>query len=69
MALSTNTIIGLAEALAPEVLDYIMDDPRFFELMMEIVPDAITEKLGEVDVNVAAELSMAISERIALKAV
>ena len=69
MALSTNAICRLAEVLAPEVVDYIYNDERFYELMMEIVPDAIADKLGNVDDSVAAELTMAISERIAIKAV
>ena len=69
MALSNNTIIRLSEALSKDVADYIMDDPRFFDLMVELIPDAISDKLGNVDDQVAAELAMCISERLVLKGV
>lgn len=69
MALSQNTIIKLSEALSQEVADYITQDHRFFDLMVEIIPDAITAKLGDVDHNVVAELSMCLSERLAVKGV
>jgi hypothetical protein len=66
MALSTNTIIKLSEALSKDVADYIMDQPEFFDLMVQLIPDAIHAKLGDVDDQVAAELSMCISERLRL---
>lgn len=69
MALSTNTIIRLSEALSQDVADYITDDHRFFDLMVELIPDAITAKLGDVDDMVLAELSMCMSERLILKGV
>ena len=69
MALSNNTIIKLSEALSKDVAEYIMDDERFFELLTELIPDAIHAKLGDVDDQVAAELSMCISERLILKGV
>lgn len=69
MALSTNTIVKLSEALSKEVADYITDQPEFFDLMVQLIPDAITAKLGNVDDMVLAELSMCISERLALKGV
>ena len=69
MALSQNTIIKLSEALSKDVADYIMDQPEFFDLMVQLIPDAIQSKLGNVDDMVAAELSMCISERLILKGV
>lgn len=66
MALSTSTIQRLADALADDVVSYITDDERFFDLMVEMIPDAIHSKLGDVDSMVVAELSMCISERIRL---
>ena len=69
MALSNSTIIKLSEALSKDVADYIMEDERFFELMVDLIPDAIQSKLGNVDDMVAAELSMCISERLILKGV
>jgi len=66
MALSNSTIQRLADALCDDVADYITQDERFFNLMIELIPDAIRDKLGDVDDMVAAELSMCISERIRL---
>lgn len=68
MALSTSTIQRLADALSDDVAQYITEDERFFDLMVELIPDAIHAKLGNVDDQVSAELSMCISERIRLLA-
>jgi hypothetical protein len=69
MALSNNTIIKLSEALSKDVADYISDQPEFFDLLVQLIPEAIHAKLGNVDDQVAAELSMCISERLILKGV
>ena len=66
MALSDSTIQRLADALSDDVAQFITEDERFFDLMVELIPDAIRDKLGDVDDMVAAELSMCISERIRL---
>jgi len=66
MALSTNTIIKLAEALSDDVAAFITEDERFFDLMVELIPEAIHAKLGDVEDQVASELSMCISERLRL---
>jgi hypothetical protein len=69
MALSNNTIIKLSEALSQDVANYIMDQPEFFDLMVRLIPEAISAKLGDIDMQVSAELSMCISERLILKGV
>jgi hypothetical protein len=69
MALSNNTIIKLAEALSNDVADYIMEDERFFDLMVNLILDVIQSKLGDLDDTIAAELSVYISERIVVKSV
>ena len=66
MALSDSTIQRLADALCDDVAAYITEDERFFDLMVELIPDAISAKLGNVDCQIAAELSMCISERLRL---
>jgi hypothetical protein len=66
MALSQSTIIKLADALSTDVAQYITEDERFFDLMVELIPDAIHAKLGDVDDMIIAELSMCISERMRL---
>ncbi len=69
MALSQNTIIKLSDALSKDVADYIMEDERFFELMVDLIPDAIHAKLGDVDMQVSADLAICISQRLVLKGV
>ncbi len=69
MALSTNTIIKLSDALSQDVAEYISDHHEFFDLMVQLIPEAISDKLGDVDDMVLAELSMCISERLVLKGV
>jgi len=66
MALSDSTIIKLADALCDDVASFITEDERFFDLMVELIPEAIHAKLGDVENQVAAELSMCISERLRL---
>ena len=66
MALSQSTIIKLADALSSDVAQYIMEDHRFFDLMVELIPDAVHAKLGDVDDMIIAELCMYISERVRL---
>ena len=66
MALSNSTIQRLADALCDDVVSYINDDVQFFDLMVELIPDAIRSKLGDVDDMIVAELSMCISERLRL---
>jgi len=67
MSLSNQTISNLASALVPEVIDYIYQDERWCEFMQELVPDALQEKLGEVDEDLKFELAMCIMDRISLK--
>ena len=69
MALSENTIQRLAEALADDVASYIADDERFFDLIVELIPEAVQDKLGNVDDTVLAELSMSLSGQLRLIAI
>ena len=69
MALSENTISKLCDALIQDVAEYISDDERFFDLMADLIPDAINDKLGKVDEELVAELSICISQRLILKGV
>jgi hypothetical protein len=69
MALSENTIAKLSEVLSRDVAEYISQDERFFDLMVELIPDAIHAKLGPIDDQVGAQLMMYLSERLILKGV
>lgn len=67
MALSDSTINKLSSALTSEVIDYIYADERWVEFLMEIVPDAVIEKMGSIDDDLMYELSMCIMDKIYLK--
>lgn len=66
MALSNSTINKLAEVLTRDVIDYICDDDRWVEFMMDVIPDALNDKLGEIDNNLLIEISTCIMDRIVL---
>jgi hypothetical protein len=67
MALSNKTIQKLSNALTSEVIDYIQNDERYTEFMMEVIPDAVSEKLGSHDAELITELSMCIMDNIMLR--
>ena len=67
MPLSDQTISKLADALVPEVIDYIYEDERWCEFLHEIVPDAVSSKMGGMDEELAFEISMLIMDRLCLK--
>ena len=67
MSLSEQTISNLASALVPEVIDYIYEDQRWCEFMHEVIPDALQDKLGEIDEDLKFELAMCIMDRICFK--
>ncbi len=67
MALSNKTVNQLADALTSEVVDYIFESDSWIQFMHDIVPDAVQDKLGDVDEDLKFELSMAIMDRIYIK--
>ena len=69
MTLSNKAIQALAEVLAPEVIDYIHEDERYAEFLMEIIPDAIQDKLGTISHELMNELPMCVMDRIAFRKV
>lgn len=66
MALSEFTVKKLASALTPEVVEYIYNDDRWISFMIELISDAIVDKLGELDLDLHGELCAIISEYITL---
>ena len=70
--LSENTINQLADTLVSDVIDYINEDDRLRDFYLEVIGDAVCEKLGNknedgtcsFDSGISSELIMAISERI-----
>ena len=47
--LSRKTIENLSDRLMVEGANYVTEDPRFTELLNELVPEAIDLELGQVD--------------------
>lgn len=66
MTLSTETFHKLSQALTPEVIDYIHKDERYVIFMQEIIPDALTEKMGQLEETLLFELSVSIMDSIFL---
>ena len=64
MKLSNKTYLNLAKALQDEVADYIRQDDRYTEFMMELVSDAIQNKLGTVNDEVLMDLSIMVMDRL-----
>jgi hypothetical protein len=67
MSLSNATFNKLADALKAEVVSYILQDERYVEFLMDMIPDAIQEKLGPMDDIVLYELSLCVMEKIELR--
>jgi hypothetical protein len=68
MTLSNQTIRNLASALVPEVVTYIYEDQRWCDLLHEVIPDALQDKLGPIDEDLKFVLTLFIMDRICLKA-
>jgi hypothetical protein len=64
MRLSNEAYRNLAKALQDEVADYIRQDDRYIEFMMELVSDAIQSKLGTVHDEILMDLSLLIIDRL-----
>tara|TARA_R110000868_G_scaffold29792_1_gene110623 strand:+ start:1080 stop:1298 length:219 start_codon:yes stop_codon:yes gene_type:complete len=67
MALSDSTIRNLATALTKDVIDYIQQDERYIELIMELVPESISEALGSQDIDLVTEIAMCVTDNIIMK--
>jgi len=67
MSLSNATFNKLADALKSEVVSYILQDESYVEFLMDMIPDAIQEKLGPMDDIVLYELSLCVMEKIELQ--
>jgi hypothetical protein len=65
--LSNKTVIKMAEALAPEVMDNIYCSDAFVTMMHEVIPDIITAKMGKLDDELLYELSHCVMDKIYLK--
>ena len=67
MALSVDTIHKLAKALSPEVVDYILKDERYAEFMMEMIPEAIQNCMGDLDMDVCHDIAFCVLDSVSLE--
>ena len=71
---SEETIGKLADTLVEDVIDYIMEDERLNEFYLDVIGDAVCEKIGKknpdgtcsIDGGVSAELIIEIASRMTL---
>jgi hypothetical protein len=66
--LTAAAMRSLADTFAGEVVDYIFADERWAEFLMEIVPEALSKKVGELAMDDNIELAMLVIDKIILKA-
>ncbi len=64
MALSQETINKMSDAIIDDVAQYISEDPRFVDLLSEIVLDAIQNKVGSLDPKVLSAMTRTISTKL-----
>ena len=62
--LSRKTIDKLSETLMIGVANYVTEDPRFTELLNELVPEAIDLELGQVDDYSVVQIITAIQQHL-----
>jgi len=67
MTLSRQTISEIADALKPEIINYIYGHEKYAEFMQEMITYAIDVKMGEMDDELLFDLSMLIFDRIELE--
>jgi hypothetical protein len=70
MTLSNETKTKLADALVPEVIRYLETNDNYVDVMQnQLIPEAISNALGEVDENLKFELSLMIFDSIYIREV
>lgn len=66
MGLSALSQPKLADALADDVATYIREDERFMELILQLLPEAIHEHLGDLNMDVLAHLTAHLAPKMVL---
>ena len=62
--LSRKTIVLFSVNLMVEVANYVTEDPRFTELLNELVPEAIDLELGQVDDYSVVQIITSIQQHL-----
>ncbi len=63
--LSEKTIGKLADTLVEDVIDYILEDERLNEFYLEVIGDAVCEKLGKKNEDGTCSFDSGISSESA----
>ena len=67
MALSAESVSKMVDAIKPEIIDHIYENPKYMEMMHDLLSEALTAKLGDVDESLFFDLGMVLIDRIELK--
>ena len=62
--LSRKPLKTLSDKLMVEVANYVTEDPRFTELLNELVPEAIDLNLGQVDDYSVVQIITSIQQHL-----
>ena len=62
--LSRKSIDQLTQKIEDEVANYVTEDPRFTELLNELVPEAIDLELGQVDDYSVVQIITSIQQHL-----
>jgi hypothetical protein len=69
MKLTDKSVEQLADTLAPQIADCIVNDTEYMDFLCPAILQALGECVGEIDPELFETLAYEISERIALVAV
>ena len=69
MTFSDSTISKLADAMSRDIADEINEDDRFITMMMDLIVEVITDKMGQIDEDLLYELSSEVFTRLRLHTV
>ena len=67
MSLSNTTVSKLADVIKPDIIDEIYNSEKYFDMMTELVGEALERKLGKCDETLFFDLGMCLMDRIELK--
>ena len=64
--MTNEALTALASAFAHKIANRIMADDAYIEMMMEVLPEMVSEEVGISDIDDVLELSMVILDSLTL---
>ena len=64
MALTSKSLEKMSDAIIDDVAQYISEDPRFVDLLSELVLDAIHQQICNIDPKIRTQLVQSISSKL-----